>query len=147
MAFSGSKTRLAAVPALALLLFSYGASAGTTAQSTSVEIDNDSSTAAALTQKVNLSGTANPTFPSSIAVGKSYAGVTTTSASSDAGTVWYGDCEFHYSTIMNTDPSTGTVSWTFSQSVLSGGTTNCKAISTSANYETGAHAVQFIIDK
>ena len=112
--------------------------------STFVEIDNDTTAAAALAQKPNISGTATPAFPSTIAAGKDYSGVDVTSGVDDAGMVYHGDCEFHWSTISSTDPSTGVVPWTFSQT--GSPSVKCKTVATLENYRNGTHAVQFMIN-
>lgn len=142
-----SKMGFAVIPTLALNLSIGAAFAGTTSQSTSVEVENGSSTTQTLEGKPNVSGTVTPAFPSSIAAGVTYSGTSVTNQTSDAGTIQYGDCQFHWSTIMSTNPETGAESWTFSQSVLSGSSTNCKAVAVSENYETGQHSVEFIVDK
>lgn len=118
--------------------------ASASAVQTGVTIANNTASPVKLIGKVNISGEMTPPAVATIEGGTPYVGTSKTSGGMDAGTLQYGSCIFHWSTMKNTNPMTGSVTWSFSQNAQP--TAKCKAVSNTANYTTGEHAVTFSIN-
>lgn len=111
---------------------------------TGITITNNTTAPVKLIGKVNISGEMTPAALGTIEGSKSYIGTSRTTGVMDGGTLQYGPCRFHWSTMQTTNPMTGAVSWSFSQTASPA--TKCKAVSNTANYTTGEHAVTFSIN-
>lgn len=104
--------------------------------STTVTFVNATSSSVALQGSPNVSGTLNPAAPSSITAGQnSGAIVSSSTGAADSGIIYYKSCRFNWSTIGLLNPTTNTVTWTFSQGATP--SASCSAVATVADYTTG----------